>query len=554
MSVAVKEEVAESSSTRTRTSNAACNESNRNHCKLETKESTTETPETSNDGNESEGENNGENRNRNRNKNKNKKGNATKNENVNESPCQSQSQSQSQTTFIIHRKITITPKAKAVMYMALSMAVHFAGHEFARAPTTSMFTSKDVGFQSAAALPLAVGFVSPFSVFLLWSFARMLRAYGPRYALIRSTVAFATFMFTIGLLLHQTHLRVHQHDMSRNWSKYFIFCLFVYQSANVQFLYTQHWSFLGSILTPEEGKVWFAPIAGIGSITSTLAAANVHNLVDRIGLVGLLCTAAVVIGSSAIFADSAYAVAAENGFEPKHDAEKETESKGTSRHRKTTQPGDNGNVVQTTLALFRRTPILGALFSEVILQQCLSSIINFQFMVKVKDAILDDEVRAGWTGGCYAWINGISGLLQFMILPIITKRVDPSWLWLFMPSVMLLLTSMQIYQYNVSLYQVAFTFLSMKTMEYSLRGQVSEMVFASLDYESRYLGKEAINLFANRLGKSGMAVSLFLLTTYIEKDHSELRDFFKVASSTVAFIWLMTTIRLTAFLKQKSIR
>lgn len=52
--------------------------------------------------------------------------------------------------------------------MSLCMAVHFAGHEMARGPTSSMFTSKGIGFQNAAALPLGVGFVSPFSVFLLW--------------------------------------------------------------------------------------------------------------------------------------------------------------------------------------------------------------------------------------------------------------------------------------------------------------------------------------------------------------------------------------------------
>lgn len=92
-------------------------------------------------------------------------------------------------------------------------------------------------------------------------------------------------------------------------TKSLLFAIFIFQSANVQFLYTQHWSFLGSILTPEEGKVWFAPIAGIGSITSTLAAANVGYLVEHIGLLGLLGCAALVIGSSALFASMAYSVA-----------------------------------------------------------------------------------------------------------------------------------------------------------------------------------------------------------------------------------------------------
>lgn len=65
-------------------------------------------------------------------------------------------------------KTRFTPKAKAVLHMSLCMAVHFSGHELARGPTTSMFTSKEIGFQSAAALPLGLGLVSPFTIFVLW--------------------------------------------------------------------------------------------------------------------------------------------------------------------------------------------------------------------------------------------------------------------------------------------------------------------------------------------------------------------------------------------------
>jgi ATP/ADP translocase len=52
----------------------------------------------------------------------------------------------------------------------------------------------------------------------------------------------------------------------------------------------------------------------------------------------------------------------------------------------------------TNKNLFRRVPILRAMFVEVILSQCLSSLLNFQFMVKIKEAIVDDEDRASWTG------------------------------------------------------------------------------------------------------------------------------------------------------------
>lgn len=52
--------------------------------------------------------------------------------------------------------------------MTLCMSIHFAGHEFLRSPTSAMFTSKEIGSESSAALPFAVGYVSPFSGIVLW--------------------------------------------------------------------------------------------------------------------------------------------------------------------------------------------------------------------------------------------------------------------------------------------------------------------------------------------------------------------------------------------------
>lgn len=444
----------------------------------------------------------------------------------------------------------ITPKAKAVLHMSLCMGVHFSGHELARGPTSSMFTSKDIGFQNAAALPLCLGLVSPFTIIVLWFFSKMLHKFGPRYALVNSTLFGGSLLLFIGACLkYLTALPSTQYVgamHSRTITRGLLFLLFMFQSSNVQFLYTQHWSFLGSILTPEEGKTWFAPIAGLGSVTSTLAASNVSTMVEKLGLIGLLCTGGLMICSSAIFANEAYKVAKENGFEPRNDGNK----KNDKEHSKGIQ---SENIIKSTQLLFRRVPILRAMFFEVILSQFLSSLLNFHFMIKVKDTITNDEERAGWTGNCYAWINGISGVMQFFILPIATKKINLTWLWILMPSIMLFFTTMQfLSRTDPSLSLVASSFLSMKIIEYSLRGQVTEMVFASLDYESRFVGKQKIGLIANRFGKSITAVSLFLVATYYNDDESEQYHILVIGSNIAACLWLLTTINLTCYMEVSS--
>ena len=45
-----------------------------------------------------------------------------------------------------------------------------------------------------------------------------------------------------------------------------------------------------------------------------------------------------------------------------------------------------------------------------------------------------------------------------------------------------------------------------------------------------------------------MAITLFLLATYLEKDGIELNHIFVVGSNVIACLWLLVTIRLTSFI------
>lgn len=69
-------------------------------------------------------------------------------------------------------------------------------------------------------------------------------------------------------------------------------------------------------------------------------------------------------------------------------------------------------------------------------------------------------------------------------------------------------------------------------------------VYGSLDYDSRFFGKEIVSLFANRLGRSGSAVSLALVT-------SAFPTFFAKAPfllACVSSVWLLVCYRVVVFL------
>jgi hypothetical protein len=128
------------------------------------------------------------------------------------------------------------------------------------------------------------------------------------------------------------------------------------------------------------------------------------------------------------------------------------------------------------------------------------------------------------------------------------------------------------YEKQTTLHLVAATFSLFKALEYSVRGVTIEMVcsmrvvnaqisqtrlsvatnplshsvliviqlYVSLDYESRFVGKEIIGLFVNRLGKSGMAVILSLVTSLFGSSPI-LDKAFVQALSVSSFLWLFAS-------------
>jgi ATP/ADP translocase len=64
-----------------------------------------------------------------------------------------------------------------------------------------------------------------------------------------------------------------------------------------------------------------------------------------------------------------------------------------------------------------------------------------------------------------------------------------------------------------------------------------------LDFESRYLGKEVIGVFGNRLGKSGMSFALSLITSIFGNLGPQGLSFLSTGASV---LWLIYAFRLSS--------
>jgi hypothetical protein len=318
-----------------------------------------------------------------------------------------------------------------LLYIFLSLccthqALHFGGYEFFRNSILALFTSSEFGFSHAAAYPLANGLISPFSLLLLWGYGQQLGRQGPRVALYNTTLGSILFIAVSCLTLQLSSLAGATVVVPKVVHQAIIGVTFLFQSSYQYLLYTQQWSFVGSVLTPQEGATWFATLAGCSSLLSSLCGAVIPYMLPYTGLLGLMSTTCITLTLCLWCSDRAYSLAQQHGFDPtaannpkEKMNEKETKDKDNS-NKKTGSVGSG-----STFRLFRRVPTLAALMLEVLTFQSLNTILNVAFVRATRLEIPNDMLRSAYTSRFFSYINAVSATLQFLILPTFMKYTEP---------------------------------------------------------------------------------------------------------------------------------
>mmetsp|Transcript_28115 Transcript_28115/g.43078 ORF Transcript_28115/g.43078 Transcript_28115/m.43078 type:complete len:342 (+) Transcript_28115:471-1496(+) len=210
----------------------------------------------------------------------------------------------------------ITPEGSSVLYMAIAMSLHYLSYSIARPSTIALFTSAKTGFAgNTAAFPLAMAFISPTSLALLFLYGKILSNAGPRGTIRQTTFLCASALWLSGILI----VLLQGMDLdplsipfipgaSIKVIQLVVGALFIFRESYVQLLTSQYWAFMASILTPDQSAKWFSPISGLTSITSAASGLGVRSLVEKLGLPGALGVAGVILVTSLIFTEKAYTI------------------------------------------------------------------------------------------------------------------------------------------------------------------------------------------------------------------------------------------------------
>jgi len=264
-------------------------------------------------------------------------------------------------------------------------------------------------------------------------------------------------------------------------------------------------------------------------------------LVNNFGVYGLLVLASLSLLASLLFAEGAYTIAERNGFNP-------SDQHGSKKAATPSSSGDP-SLFSKADTLFKRVPALKWLFVETLICQGLSTVLNVTFISKLRSVLPSDKDRAAWMGKFYAYANMASGFFQFGVIPLTIHHLKASWLWTCLPLIMISFGACQITQFPPTLTLTAGAFMAMKTIEYSVRGVLNELLYVPLDFESRYVGKEVIGMLGYRLGKSGTSLMLSAAGYVCELGLRELT----FVSLGISVMWLGSARKLTEFLPDSKI-
>jgi hypothetical protein len=313
------------------------------------------------------------------------------------------------------------------IFFFFTQALHFGGYEFFRNSILALFTSSEFGFSHAAAYPLANGLISPFSLLLLWGYGQQLGNKGPRLALYNTTLGSILFI-AVSCLILQLSLSLGGGGalaVPKVVHQAIIGVTFLFQSSYQYLLYTQQWSFVGSVLTPQEGATWFATLAGCSSLLSSLCGAVIPYMLPYTGLLGLMATTCITLTLCLWCSDRAYSLAQQHGFDPAS-AKSPTKTNDKEEKDKNSSKTTGRTVgAADTIRLFRRVPTLAALMLEVLTFQSLNTILNVAFVRATRLEIPNDILRSAYTSRFFSYINAVSATLQFLILPTFMKYTEP---------------------------------------------------------------------------------------------------------------------------------
>jgi AAA family ATP:ADP antiporter len=378
----------------------------------------------------------------------------------------------------------------------------FCGYEFVRSGAESIFIAEF----GAKAKPYAMVCVPFMMGLLIYLYGRLLSAFGGARAMAGSML-FSIAIFTASFFALKTGFKA------------VAFFLYVFKESYVVIISEQYWSFVNSTLKDEEGRVFNGPVAGLGALGSLLGAYLLRKYVAVLHTEPFILLCALVMIPAMLLFWLAY----QKAGEPKP---KPNEEGGKKGHLRLSILKENRTVLYIALIVFTT--------------QVIATLMDLNFARLVADALPDKDLRTAYLGGFWMKVNIFSFSMQFLLTPLLLRRVPIRGIQVAVPAMHLVTCAMLLVHPQLGV--AALAFLLFKGMDYSIFRASKETLYIPFSYDTRYRAKQVADAFVYRFSKGFTATVLSAVSVVAVIPVA----FYAAAGFLFSGVWLGLAFPLTA--------
>ena len=362
-----------------------------------------------------------------------------------------------------------------VSMLALSFSIAFlvAGYEFIRSASESLL----IHHYGVANKPYAMALVPFMMALLIYGYGRLLSLFGSKKAFLIS-ISISMFLFVIFFI------------GLKNGYRPFAFLLYLFKEAYIVILIEQIWSFINSTLKSDEAKLYNGPITGMAAFGPIMAGYLIARYAVRFSTENFILVATVMMIPTLIFAWIAYNKAGEPV--PSKD-----ETGGVKGH--------------TGLHILRENKTIMYIALVVFLTQIVSALMDLRFSQLVQDSIIGKDLRTAYFGGFWMKVNIVAFAMQFLITPILMKRVSIRVIQVAIP--LIHCVNFIILFVYPQLAFAAFAFLTFKSVDYSIFRASKETLYIPFSFDTRYRAKQIADAFTYRFSKGFTALCISAISS-----------------------------------------
>ncbi len=187
--------------------------------------------------------------------------------------------------------------------------------------------------------------------------------------------------------------------------------------------------------------------------------------------------------------------------------------------------------------------------SIVMLSQFVIFIADLQFNIIFVKTVLEKNARTAYLGNFYSLINGVSLILQFIVLPLLLIRFKTRNIFMFVPLMYLVLIFGGLGFGAGQILIIGAVFIIMKGTDYSIFSIAKEVMYHPLGRMQKYGAKYITDMFIYRLSKALIA---FVMAQAVLKSLSEDMVFLSALQFVFLSLWIALVFKL--FKEEKKLK